>query len=81
MQAITPRQVQQILAVTDRLGLHREAVVIPLAREGAGSLSVTPRRKLEIVAAEGPAFDDWLTALPAAIAGLDLTGVMRAGED
>lgn len=81
MQPITPRQVQQILAVTDRLGLHREAVAIPLGREGAGSLAVTTRRKVEIVAPEGPGFEEWLAGLPGAIGRLDLTGVMRADED
>lgn len=81
MQPITPRQVQQILAATDRLGLHREAVIIPLGREGGGRLTVTPRGKLEIVAPEGPGFDDWLAGLPAAIGRLDLTGVLRTDED
>ena len=81
MEPITPRQVQQILAVTDRLGLHREAVVIPLGREGAGGLVVTPRRKLEITAPEGPGFEEWLARLPDQVARLDLAGVLRADDD
>ena len=78
---MTPALVRRILEITDRLGLHREAVVIPLAREGAGNLVVTPRRKLEITAPEGADLEAWLAGLPARIEALDLAGVMRADDD
>lgn len=83
MQPITPTQIRLILEVTDSLGLHREAIVIPLAREGNGHLERTAGSKIQIIAPEGEAFDSWLSALTGQIGRLDLNGILRAddGED
>jgi len=79
MQRIGADEIRRILAVTDALGVHREAVSIPLLPKAEGSLRVTPVRRLEIVAPAAGDFETWLAGLPAAIQALDLSKVQRAG--
>lgn len=79
MQNVSGVEIRRILAVTDALGVHREAVSIPLRPQGAGALRVTPARRLEIVVPAESDFEAWLGGLPAAIQALDLSGVQRAG--
>ena len=79
MQRIGADEIRRILAVTDALGVHREAVSIPLLPKAEGSLRVTPVRRLEIVAPASGDFETWLAGLPAAIQALDLSMVQRAG--
>jgi len=79
MQRIGAGEIRRILAVTDALGVHREAVSIPLLPKAEGSLRVTPVRRLEIVAPAIGDFETWLAGLPAAIQALDLSKVQRAG--
>lgn len=76
MQPIRPADVRRILEVTDAVGLHREAIVIPLAREGAGSIRRIPGPKLEITAPEGAGFEEWLAELPAALRSTDRAGLL-----
>ncbi len=62
------REVDAIFAVTDALGLHREALVIPLGPASPGRVRKLPNGKLEItVDAERP-IDEWVRALPSLIA-------------
>ena len=79
MQRIGAEEIRRILAVTDALGVHREAVSIPLLRQGDGSQRVTPAQRLEIVAPAAGDFEAWLAGLAAAIQGLDLAAVQRVG--
>ncbi len=79
MDSVGPPEILRILAVTDAIGLHREAVVVPLGTEGAGSMRVTGSGRLEITAPEG-GFDAWLAELPARVRSLDLSRVRRAGS-
>lgn len=81
MQPIRPAEVRRILEVTDALGIHREAVVIPLAREGAGGIRRVAGPKLEITAPEGDGFDAWLEGLPTALAVIDRSGLPTTGDD
>ena len=70
-------EILRILAVTDALGLHREAIVIPLYNSGTGGLRLRGA-KLEITA-PGDGFEAWLAALPGALqAFVDLPKVRRA---
>jgi hypothetical protein len=62
-KALTFNQVEQILAVTDALGISREAVVIPLRAEHPGRLSVRKDGKLEIVVESDGDFANWLSRL------------------
>ncbi len=72
-------EILRILAVTDALGLHREAIVIPLYNKGTGGLRLRGA-KLEITApGDGVDFEAWLAALPAALRAFpDLPQVRRA---
>lgn len=79
MQRVGAGEIGRILSVTDAAGVHREAVSIPLAARGAGSVRVTPARRLEIVAPADADFEQWLAGLPAALGALDLSAVQRAG--
>lgn len=67
MIEVTASQIQRILEVTDRLGVHRERVVVPLGARPGGRVRKTPAGKIEIVVdAEAP-FEAWLGGLEAAI--------------
>jgi hypothetical protein len=67
LKAVTLKEIQAIFAVTDALGISREALVIPLAPGRPGRVRRLPNGKLEIVVdAEVPA-EEWLRALPAKI--------------
>ena len=72
-------EILRILGVTDALGLHREAVVIPLYNSGTGGFRLRGA-KLEITApGDGADFEAWLAALPAALRAFpDLPKVRRA---
>ena len=78
MDSVGPREIMLILSVTDALGLHREAVAIPLWTEAEGRLRVTGGGRLEITAPACGDFEAWLAALPAALHKLDLSAVRRA---
>jgi hypothetical protein len=67
LEVVTQKEIAAIFAVTDAMGIHREALVIPLAPAASGRVRRTPAGKIEItVAAEVP-FDEWLRGLPARI--------------
>lgn len=65
------RQISTILEVTDRLGLDREWVEIPLSPERPGLVRRLANGKLEIVVDADQPFDEWLAALPASIRALE----------
>ena len=79
MNVVTPRQMDQILEVTDSMSIHREAVVVPLGPEGRGGVRLV-HDKIEVTVPEEGDFDGWLPSLREAIANLDLTQVRRAEE-
>ena len=79
MDPIRPEHMRRILDVTDALGIHRESVRVPLARQGAGSARVLPDGRLEIVAPLAQDLDSWLHDLPQRLSALDLSRVRRAG--
>ena len=62
LDAVGMSEINQIFAVTDAMGIHRESLVIPLGT-GKGR-SVDPRRQIEIIVdAEAP-FEEWLGGQP-----------------
>jgi hypothetical protein len=67
LQMVSFQQISAILEVTDRLGLSREWVEIPLSAEHPGVVRKLPNGKLEIVVDAGVPFDQWLTSLEAQI--------------
>lgn len=72
LDAVGMTEINKILAVTDALGIHREALVIPLGT-GTGRVRKLPSGKLEIVVDARMPIDEWLQGLPemikAAMAG------------
>jgi hypothetical protein len=49
LEAVTIREIEAIFAVTDRLGIHRESLVIPLMPRHPGRVRRMPNGKIEIV--------------------------------
>ncbi len=62
-KGVTLQQIEQIFVILDRLGISREAVVIPLRPASPGGVRRLPNRKFEIVVDADAAFEDWLTDL------------------
>ena len=58
LEVVTIREIEAVFSVTDRLGLSREMLVIPLAPRHPGRVRKLPGGKLEIVVeAEGELAD------------------------
>ena len=77
MDSVGPPEIMRILAVTDALGFHREAVVVPLWTKGKGEILVRGQRLQISAPAEGD-FEAWLAALPSTLKTMDLSAVRRA---
>ncbi len=67
LQAVSFKQISRILELTDRLGLNREWVEIPLTPEVPGAVRKLPNGKLEIVVDAAEPFEHWLATLDARI--------------
>ena len=67
LNMVSFKQITQILELTDRLGLNREGVEIPLSSETPGVLRKLPNGKLEIVVDADQPFEEWLDSLEARI--------------
>ena len=68
LDVVTMKEIDAIFVVTDALGVHREALVIPLGPASPGRVRRLPNGKYEItVDAERP-IEDWVKELPALIA-------------
>lgn len=63
LNMVSFKQITQILELTDRLGLNREWVEIPLSSESPGVVQKLPSGKLEIVVDADQPFDEWLDSL------------------
>lgn len=57
------KQISQILELTDRLGLNREWVEIPLSPASPGVVRKLSNGKLEIVVDADIPFEQWLATL------------------
>jgi len=67
LEVVTFKQITEILEFTDRLGLDREWVEIPLTPESPGRVTKLPNGKLEIVVDSEVPFTEWLAALESQI--------------
>ena len=63
LEAVTLREIQRIFEVTDALGIHREAVVIPLGTRHPGRVRRMPNGKFEIVVEKEDDFEEWVLGL------------------
>ena len=70
MAVIRLPEIEEIFTVLERVGVSREAVVIPLTKHDPGSVRVLPDGRLEIVAPESTSVHDWLPVLERAIRGV-----------
>ena len=60
LKVIGMKEIEQIFTVLDRIGVHREAVVIPLKPATPGSVKRKPDGKFEIVVDAERPLDEWL---------------------
>ncbi|MGQ0810348.1 MAG: hypothetical protein ACT4OO_03885 [Nitrospiraceae bacterium] len=67
LQVVSFMQISRILELTDRLGLNREWVEIPLSPSSPGTVRKLQNGKLEIVVDADQSFDQWLDSLEAQI--------------
>ena len=67
LERVTLAEIQAVFAVTDALGISREALVIPLAPGRPGRVRRLPSGKLEIVLDVETPLGQWLEGLPALI--------------
>lgn len=65
VEVVGAREINRILEITDRLGIHREAVVIPLAPRHPGRVRRRPDGKVEIVVESEGDFEAWAAGLEA----------------
>jgi hypothetical protein len=67
LEEVTIREIEAIFAVTDRMGLSREQLVIPLLPRNPGHVRQTPAGKLEIVVDAKADFSEFVAGLEDAI--------------
>ena len=70
LKAVTLKEIERIFAITDELGISREALVIPLRTANPGGIRLLPDGKLEIVVERDGEFEQWLSGLEARIRSL-----------
>jgi hypothetical protein len=63
LKAITLKEIERIFAVTDVLGISREALIIPLRPESPGRVRLMAGGKIEIVVEREVDFEQWLNGL------------------
>jgi hypothetical protein len=63
LEAVTLREIEAIFQVTDRLGIHRESLVIPLLPRHPGRVRRMPNGKIEIVVEKDGELADFLAGL------------------
>ena len=67
LEVVTLREIEKIFEVTDRLGIHREQLVIPLAPRHPGRVRRMPNGKIEIVVDSERDFGEFVAGLEAEI--------------
>ena len=60
LAAVTLNEIERVFEVLERLGISREAVVIPLRPESPGRMRLLPNGKAEIVIDAERPLDDFL---------------------
>jgi hypothetical protein len=72
LDAVGMNEINKIFAVIDAMGIHREAVVIPLGT-GKGRVRRMPSGKFEIIVDAETPIDEWLAGLPELIKAAQAT--------
>lgn len=63
LNAVGMKEINAIMEVTDRLGLHREAIEIPLGPESPGKVRKLSNGKFEIIVEAEVPFEEWLKTM------------------
>ncbi len=63
LTAVTLTEIEKIFTVLERLGISREAVVIPLRPAVPGAVRRLPNGKFEIIVEAEVPIDEWLPTL------------------
>ena len=63
LESVTMDEIAKIFAVTDAMGIHREALVIPLGPGSPGRVRKLPNGKIEITVDAQVPIDEWLKTL------------------
>ena len=72
LDAVGMNEINKIFTVIDAMGIHREAVVIPLGT-GKGRVRRMPSGKFEIIVDAETPIDEWLSGLPELIKAAQAT--------
>ena len=70
LKAVGLQEIERIFTILDRLGISREAVVIPLRPVHPGTVRVLANGKLEIQVESEQALEEWLPELERMIIAL-----------
>ena len=65
LTAVTMQEIEAVFEILDRLGISREAVVIPLKPESPGRMRILANGKAEIVVDAERPLDEFLVELEA----------------
>jgi hypothetical protein len=63
LAAVTMREIERVFEVLDRLGISREAVVIPLRPVHPGGIRTLPNGKVEITVESETPLEEWMPEL------------------
>jgi hypothetical protein len=63
LREVTLKEIQRVFEITDRMGIHRESLVIPLAPRHPGRVRSMPGGKVEIIVDSEAEFETWLAGL------------------
>ncbi|MGH8012240.1 MAG: hypothetical protein ACREQ4_07070 [Candidatus Binataceae bacterium] len=63
LKSVTLKEIERIFAITDALGISREALLIPLRTETPARAKRLKDGKIEIVVEREGDFDEWLKGL------------------
>jgi hypothetical protein len=72
LEAVTLAEIEKIFEITDRMGIHREQLVIPLRPRDPGGVRRLPNGKIEIVVDAQAELGGWLAGLEARLRGLEV---------
>lgn len=70
LNVVTMKEIEAIFTVTDRLGISREWIEIPLGPESPGKVRKLPNGKYEIVVDAEVPIEQWLPSMEAELARL-----------
>jgi len=70
MRVLDQETMRRVFAVTDEMGLSREAVTVPLALQGEGRVTRTRTGRFEITLPDTDDLDPFLASLPERLRGL-----------